>query len=428
MALNLTSCSDGIVGYSVVLWNIPEYEIADGTVVPVYLKSNITKVYIIGDPVSGEKIEVPLWKLSDPVSRGKANKEAAVHADYAHKYAKCVLDGLPIREETRNGSKQIYRLHRDEVVRTLAKGDGDIPRVGNKSLEGEWLSVLTSNGTTGWCFSYNLRLFDMNADGSGGEGSQEAELAESDEILDAVLAAKWYPDYYSSMIRNKEIDLNYMKSEFGFDTGIASGTVRVTVADLNISYPYKGVTKIAKNVYTFDDTPLQMTVRNEGLINVQYKDDTGLPKSNNFVTLASDVASLISAEKSRRSNVYGTLRKFGPEFRSSSYGHLSFSGNNAFSWTDFDALVPSIISSDAGTTGTMEVKYFIPKTLAASWDGVLTLHFKGMAREVNFLYKKEANGIRFCTANVSSQKDASSTRMKTTVSQASGSQVIFFSK
>ena len=34
----LTSCS-GIIGYSVVLWNIGDQKITDGTVVPVYLSN-----------------------------------------------------------------------------------------------------------------------------------------------------------------------------------------------------------------------------------------------------------------------------------------------------------------------------------------------------------------------------------------------------
>ena len=51
MICMLSSCS-GIIGYSVVLWNISEQKISDGTVVPVYLKSNISHVYVIEAPDS----------------------------------------------------------------------------------------------------------------------------------------------------------------------------------------------------------------------------------------------------------------------------------------------------------------------------------------------------------------------------------------
>ncbi|MCR5761874.1 MAG: SH3 domain-containing protein, partial [Treponema sp.] len=63
LGILLASCSR-IIGYSVVLWNISDRELADGTVVPVYVKSNISHQYIIKEPASGERIEVPLWMLS----------------------------------------------------------------------------------------------------------------------------------------------------------------------------------------------------------------------------------------------------------------------------------------------------------------------------------------------------------------------------
>ena len=94
--LTFSSCS-GVIGYGVLLWNVGEKEIPDGTVVPVYLKSNISKVYVIGLPETKEKIEVPLWKLSAPESKSKALKRAQKYSEYKGKYAFCILDGLPIR-------------------------------------------------------------------------------------------------------------------------------------------------------------------------------------------------------------------------------------------------------------------------------------------------------------------------------------------
>ena len=54
-AFLFSSCS-GIIGYSVLLWNVPEQSLADGTIVPVYVKSNISHVYVIGVPETKEKI------------------------------------------------------------------------------------------------------------------------------------------------------------------------------------------------------------------------------------------------------------------------------------------------------------------------------------------------------------------------------------
>ena len=160
--LTFSSCS-GVIGYGVLLWNVGEKEIPDGTVVPVYLKSNISKVYVIGLPETKEKIEVPLWKLSAPESKSKALKRAQKYSEYKGKYAFCILDGLPIRAEKMNTSKQVYRLRKNEVVRTLYKEKGVSPTNGGVPLSGEWLHVLTDNGTEGWCFSYNLRLLDRKS-------------------------------------------------------------------------------------------------------------------------------------------------------------------------------------------------------------------------------------------------------------------------
>ncbi|MBO7612914.1 MAG: SH3 domain-containing protein, partial [Treponema sp.] len=57
-------------------------------------------------------------------------------------------------------------------------------------------------------------------------------------------------------------------------------------------------------------------------------------------------------------------------------------------------LVPSIISASAKSTGTVSVRYAVGKSLADSFDGVLTFKFEGMTQEVNFLYKKEAGRLR----------------------------------
>ena len=79
------SCSGGIVGYSVVLWNFPENGILDGEIVPVYIKSNISQVYVIG--TENGKTEVPLWALTSPESKRKAEKTFQKYADYNHTFA-----------------------------------------------------------------------------------------------------------------------------------------------------------------------------------------------------------------------------------------------------------------------------------------------------------------------------------------------------
>ena len=114
-------CS-GKMGYGVVLWSIPEQNLYDGEIVPVYAKSNISKVYIIGLPDSKQKFEVPLWQISAPESKRKAHKTASYYAEYRRQYARAAVDGLPIRAEPVNTANQVYRLRLNEMIKILYKG------------------------------------------------------------------------------------------------------------------------------------------------------------------------------------------------------------------------------------------------------------------------------------------------------------------
>lgn len=423
----LTSCSR-VIGYSVVLWNIPDRELADGTVVPVYVKSNIAHQYIIRLPGTGEHVEVPLWKLSSPVSKKKALALVQKYAEFESKYAKCVLDGLPIREDPENGSKPVYRLRQDEVIRVLYRGKGVIPTNGKENLKGEWLRVLASDGTSGWCFSQNLRLFAMNADGSYGEGSEEAQVQQADEVLDLFLKTKWYPDYYSQMISRNRIELEYFSPDYYFDTGSETGSVAIHLHNLNVEFPFAGVSKVTDSVYKFNESPVQVTVRGGSSIVVQYTDSSGKPKSYNFVSLADDVdiVKIIDDEKERRENILNDIRALGPAFLSSNYGDLIFEQNNVFLWNKFDLLVPSVISRTAKNDGTVSVQYQLPANLRNDWDGILTFNFSGMSKEVNLLYKKLNNGLRLSVAKVSVSVDNITERNTVSVTQTNNSLVMFF--
>ena len=209
----LVSCSDKIMGYSVVLWTIPEHQIESGQVVPVYIKSNISHVYVIGTE-SGEKIEVPLWQLTDPVKKGKVSGVAQKYAEFANSYASVKLNGLPSRAEPVNTAKQVYRLRKGEIVKILYKGEGTAPMTGGKPLPGEWFKILMNDGTQGWCFSYNLALFQMDKNGEqiGGEVVETSE--EVDTRFDELIKNSWYPDYYSTLISSGNIDLSRLSANY----------------------------------------------------------------------------------------------------------------------------------------------------------------------------------------------------------------------
>ncbi len=410
------------MGYSVVLWNVPEYNIADGTIVPVYIKSNISHVYVIENPETEEKIEIPLWQLSEPVKMKKAQAVAARYSDYEHTYARCVLDGLPIRADKVNTSKQVYRLRKGEVIRALYEADGVAVMTGKNAMEGKWLRVITNNGVMGWCFSYNLRLFQMNADGTSASDDEIETAEERDEMIERITGTKWYPEIYSSMIKTGNIDFAEMSVEYGLTVDEEKSTVTMKLPKFNVTEEYSELKKETDNVYKFDGTHFQVTVRNKNFLVIQFTNETGKPVTYNLISLDADIDKILSDERDRRADVYKSLCEFGPDFKSSNYGTLSFETGNTFKWSDFRLLVPSVLTRQAKGQGTVEIKYFLSADLKKSWDGVITCRFEGMEEDVDFLYKMEKNGLRLEDATHAERKGS------TIISRSQNSLVMFFAK
>ena len=431
-SFSITSCSKKL-GYSVVLWSIPEENLTDGTVVPVYIKSNISHCYVIGIPGTDMKCEVPLWKITEPISKRKIAAVAQKYSEYQHYYARVKRDGLPIRFEPQNTSRQIYRTRENEVLKVLYKGKGAQVMAGNKPLEGEWLRVLTADGSSGWCFSYNLEVYNEanTPEILAGTNSEENIY---DDYLKKVLNAVWYPEEYQKMINEKRVDLSSIFSDYRFDTGFVSGTVKFKNEDFSFEFPFNGLTKTGNRVYRFNDSNLTMTVRTSVSIFLQYVDETGKQQIVNLASLGEDLSSIIFKEKTRRENEFAKIFFAGPTFSSSNYGKITFHSDGTFSWTGYKLLTPSLISSNATTTGKASIEYFISPSLKNEYDGIITLNFdeknsqsqsdeiKKSACSVNFLYKIESNGIRF--------EDVQKARIKDKVVQEKSSNpvVIFFGK
>lgn len=392
--LSLTSCSDKVMGYSVVLWNIPEYEIQSGEVVPVYIKSNISHVYVIGTH-EGEKIEVPLWQLTEPVKKSKSKKIVEKYRDHANTYASVKVDGLPARAEAVNTAKQVYRLRKGEVIKILYKVKGTAPMTGGKPLEGDWYKILTNNGTQACCFSYNLTLFQTDASGNQ-TGGDKIEIEEEEDTLleEKVIGKTWYPDSYATMINSGSIDLSKLKPSYNFVIDSENSKVSLNLSGIHETWAYDGYTRTGDNEYTLKGIPIIIIYKKSTFIVVRYTDDTGKPQEINLVTLAEDLNEIILNEKQRRSEAYLQIWAHGPIYESDSYGKITFNEDGAIHWSNFKLLVPSVIQKGAKNNGSASVKYVLSKSLAESYDGVLTFKFQDMDNEVNFLYKVESTGLR----------------------------------
>lgn len=392
-SLFLMSCKDKIMGYSIALWNVPEIGIQGGDVVPVYIKSNISHVYIVGT-ANGDKAEIPLWQLTEPVKKNQVKNLTAKYAECAHTYASVKLDGLPCRAEAVNTSKQVYRLRKGEVIKILYKVKGQAPMSGKNPLEGNWYRILTSDGTQGCCFSYNLNLYETDALGKRIGNEEVVEVEEKDYAIENVLNSVWYPDYFDTMISAGNIDLSVIHPSYKFDIDVENKKVTLNWKNIHENWNYEGYTKTDDYMYALNNIPITIIYKKSSFIVVRYTGSNGKPQELDYVTISQNIEDIITAEKDRRSQSYLQVWSHGPVYKSSNYGKITFNEDGAFQWSGYKLLVPNVIDASAKNYGTVSVKYAISKTLAKSYDGVLTYKFDGMQKEVNFLYKLEDGALR----------------------------------
>ncbi len=392
LSLFLTSCSEKIMGYSLVLWNIPQEKIAAGDILPVYIKSNISHVYVVGKS-DGQKVEVPLWQLTEPVKKSKINGVAEKYLENAHTYASVKLDGLPCRAEPVNTAKQVYRLRKGEIIKILYKGNGAKPMAGKTALEGDWYKILTDNGTLGWCFSYNLNLYETDALGNRIGGQEIVEEEKEDELFKSVCGKIWYPDYFQTLIDSENIDLTRLYTSYCFTVDEENKKVSLNTPEIHEVWTYDGYTKTDDKEYSLKNIPMKVIYKNSGYIVLRYTDSSGKPQDLNFVIIKEDLNEIIAAEKQRRSQALLDLLNKGP-YSSQSYGKLDISEGGIVKWTGFKLLVPSIIPAGSKSNGSVSIKYSLSKSLKEDYDGIITFTFEGSSSEVNFLYKMSDDGLR----------------------------------
>jgi hypothetical protein len=399
-SLGLFSCTSHI-GYGVINWSVPEHALSAGDIVPVFIKSNISKVYVVGAGKS--RIELPLWQLTLYKSKAKAKKAAAANAEFRHSYATVKIDGLPVRSDPENTARQVYRLKLGQKIKIVTKGEGVPVLVGNSPLPGEWYSIMTDDGTVGWCFSYNLTVWDEE---ESPNGPVQAVAAGPDETLENLLARAWYPDSYRAMIESNRIDLTKIDPAWGFFPGNDSLVARIEGESGVVTFPYTSIEKTPDGLYEFKGSSLRVQVRRRDAILVTYSDAAGMPQAQYFSAIGTDPASLIAAENERRSAALGDIRDAGPNFTSGNYGVLRFLADGKFLWSGYQLLSPTAIPQNAGSVGSVSLECFLDGPLASEYDGVLSFRFESALSRVSFLYDLTPKGLKLEFVAESNVKDS----------------------
>lgn len=388
------SCSR--MGWGVLLWSNEDPPIVSGTVLPVYIRSNIEQIWVTGVPeiYGKEKIEIPLAQLAFAGSKRKAVKLAEEFSSLAASYAENLQDGLPIRENTDNNARRVYRLRTGEIVKILEKVEGN-PPVGASGdpLPGDWYKVLTQSGVTGYCFSYRLKLFEHTAGSSLAAPAEQTEV-QPDTDLDMVMSRKWSPEIYLEMINSKQINIGELQKKYRFDLGNDSGTAKIILPGFEKEFAYTKIVKDGDRVWQFEGTDLQMELRSNTILAVQYIEDTGFRRTLLFHSLSSDIDDIIVQENARREMLFQSIYNQGPVFTSNNYGSITFSQAGGFTWTDFDLLIPHLISPDVRGEGRVLMDLFISESFKDRYLGALTFRFTGSNTVLRFMYNIDNQGLR----------------------------------
>jgi len=386
-----------------------------GTVLPVYIRSNIDHVWVVGVPDSSRKIEIPLSQLEFSGSKRKANKRANEFAVYATAYAENLQDGLPIRDFPDNGSRRVYRLRQGEIIKILNKAEGNPPiSTTGDPLPGDWYYVLTSEGVTGYCFSYRLKIFNHHDPSLVIAPSSREEL-QLDPDLEMVLSKTWSPESYQQMINARKINISQLEKNYRFDPGQDIGIARIYLPDIEKEFIYEGIYPDGERAWRFEGTDLQISLRSNTTLAVQYLDGSGSKRTLLFVSLSADVDDIIMQERTRRETQYMTIYNQGPVFTSSNFGTIAFNENGNFTWTGFDLLVPQLIPAESNGRGNVNMDIFLSPTLSELYTGAFTLRLTDVTpnRNLNFMYSLDSQGLRLEVVQDFGIEDGTVTRRST---------------
>jgi hypothetical protein len=339
-----------------------------------------------------DKFEIPIAKLELVGSKNAARKRAAAFSRLALTYGETLQDGLPIRSEPDNAARRTYRLKMGEVIKILEEVDGNPPiSTTGEPLSGAWYRVLTENGSEGYCFSYRLKLFEH----TGGPLTivHTAEEQE-DPDLDRLLAKTWSPESYGAMLNTNKLDLEELSRHWRFSPGQDTGIAHIYLPTIDKIFSYTGIRAEGSRSWRFEGAPLQMRLRSDTTLEVQFTENGSALRTLLFVALPTDVDDLIIQETARRDALFRNLYTLGPVFRSTNYGTLSFSSDERFTWIGYDFLVPQVIPASGMGSGTVNMGLFLSPHLAERYTGALVFHLDNSSRAIPFLYTLDTQGFR----------------------------------
>lgn len=435
-----SSCSSRL-GWGVVLWTEPDGPLPAGSVVPVYIKSNIEKVYVVGVPgskVKGKKVEIELWQIELFKSKSKAIARVKAMGDNVSLYMTAARDGLFVRDKPDNVTgARVYRLRQGQSVKILEKVDGVPVSTGGQSLSGSWYRVLTDDGAIGYTFSHDYRLYDETKEGP-------PVLAAAKEALsgrvDLVFSRSWRPEYFQEMIDDDRVDLDYFSLRYGLFVDAIRRQIRLELPAASEIFNYSGISE-SKGTYSFEGSPLRIKIESDSRMVCSWGaaqgeeartdsseadaiaapaaqaapsdrrgsvDRSGSGDSAAFVVLSVEPREAIRLEALRRQKLLTAFAdEAGASWSAPEAGRLVLNKNGRFTWAARGAAAAAFVPEGAGEGGEISFRAYVDPALAAEWSGSLSLRFDPAAPNsprqdwADFLYRRSPAGLVLAPASVS---------------------------
>ncbi|MEN6364234.1 MAG: SH3 domain-containing protein [Rectinema sp.] len=417
LAAGMSSCSSRD-GWGVVLWTVQGTGVKSGTIVPIYLKSNIGKVYVIGMPEAdgGGKKEVPFWQIEQFRSKRAARQRVKEFGEYASVYMVAARDGLPIREKPDNDTttKRVFRLREGQAVKVLAKVEGAPVSTGGKVLEGDWYLVLADDGTRGYVFSFTMRMYD--------ETTGEKPLISGETVLsagiDVIFSRSWRPSWYQTMTDEDRIDPDLFSFRYGLFTDAVNRQVRVELPAFSKVFQYSAITEEG-GWYFFTGTPLKLRLEGVSALTALWA-DTEAPaadtvwkrgdSSARFVLINIDIQEVLRKEEARSAEalkaffasaakVRGTEGTIPPslDFSSPETGTIELGAAGAFAWSGGDSLPAGFAPSSpegAARKGTARFGLHLDAAMSRTWQGGFSvIPEEGDEGRYDYVYRLSQEGL-----------------------------------
>jgi hypothetical protein len=397
-------------GWGVVIWSVKGTTAKAGTVVPVYLKSNISKSYVIGLPGDEKtKIEVPFPSLEFFSSKRAAEKRAEQFAPYAALYLSAGRDGLPVRDKASVSARRVYRLRLGESVKVLGAAEGEALFTGGKALPGEWYFVQATDGTRGYVFSNTMVLYEEK------EGTTAPVIAQapapSASLLDLLYAKPWRPAYYQLMIDDGTIDPDLFILQYGLFADAKNAQVRIELPGYSNVFNFSSVSQ-SGDWLVFEGSRLRIRFENGSTIVADWSGtDPILPdegwtqggQAARFVQLDASIPVMLSGENAQRDAALkvffqrkSQLQSNGESvatFLSDTGGILTIDLKGSFEWSHTDQLpagfAPEMQANAQADTVKGKVRFglHLGTAISSAWMGGFSLLVGDKPDRKDFVYR-----------------------------------------